>query len=49
MDGERYIGVVLDYLFSSRYVLKWSIKNVLCENDYFIIVVVNKDNFFEGG
>ena len=49
MNGERYVGVALDYSPGSRYALKWTIDNVLRENDHLIILVVNKDSILEGG
>lgn len=49
MNGERYIGVALDYSPSSKYALKWTIDNILRPNDHLIVVVVNKDFHLEGG
>lgn len=49
MNGERYVGVALDYSPGSRYALKWAIDNCLRENDHLIVVVVNKDSILEGG
>jgi hypothetical protein len=43
MNGERYVGLALDFSASSRYALKWAIDNCLRENDHLIILVVNKD------
>lgn len=48
MNGERYVGVVLDYLLRGRYVLQWVVDNIFWGNDYFIDVVVNKDGFEVG-
>jgi len=49
MNGERYIGVALDYSTSSRYALKWAIDNCVRPNDHLIVLVVNKDPLLEGG
>lgn len=49
MNGERYVGVALDYSPGSRYALKWAIDNCLRENDHLIVLVVNKESILEGG
>jgi len=49
MNGERYIGVALDYSPSSKYALKWTLENILRPNDHLIVVVVNKEMLLEGG
>lgn len=49
MNGERYIGVALDYSPSSKYALKWTLDNILRPNDHLIVVVVNKEMLLEGG
>jgi hypothetical protein len=49
MDGQRYIGVALDYSKSSVYALQWTVENILREGDQLIVIVVNKDMVLEGG
>lgn len=49
MNGERYIGVALDYSKSSIYSLQWTVQNILREGDQLIVIVVNKDMVLEGG
>jgi nucleotide-binding universal stress UspA family protein len=49
MNGERYIGVALDYSASAKYALKWTLDNILRPNDHLIVIVVNKDMLLEGG
>jgi nucleotide-binding universal stress UspA family protein len=49
MDGERYIGVALDYSKSSIYSLQWTVENILRKGDQLIVIVVNRDMVLEGG
>lgn len=49
MNGERYIGVALDFSPSSRYALQWTVSNILRENDHLIVIVVNKEPMLESG
>ncbi|XP_024361899.1 universal stress protein PHOS34 isoform X2 [Physcomitrium patens] len=48
MNGERYVGVALDYSPRGRYALQWAVDNTLRGNDHLIDVVVNKDGLEAG-
>nr|XP_024392306.1 uncharacterized protein LOC112290361 isoform X2 [Physcomitrium patens]PNR42012.1 hypothetical protein PHYPA_016841 [Physcomitrium patens] len=48
MNGERHVGVALDYSPRGRYALHWAVENILRAIDHFIVVVVNKDGLEAG-
>lgn len=48
MNGERHVGVALDYSPRGRYALHWAVENILRAIDHFIVVVVNQDGLEAG-
>ncbi|XP_023527849.1 universal stress protein PHOS32-like [Cucurbita pepo subsp. pepo] len=49
MDGERRIGVAVDFSLCSKKALKWTIDNVIRKGDYLILITVRPEGDYEDG
>lgn len=49
MDGERRVGVAVDFSPCSKKALKWAIDNVIRKGDYLVLITVRPDGDYEDG
>ncbi|OMO58464.1 Universal stress protein A [Corchorus olitorius] len=49
MEGERRIGVAVDFSPSSRNALKWAVDNVVRKGDHLILLTIRPEGMYEGG
>nr|WAB58470.1 MaUSP1-like protein [Morus alba] len=48
MEGERRIGVAVDFSACSRKALKWTVDNVVRDGDHLILINVQPEGYYEG-
>lgn len=49
MDGERRVGVAVDFSSCSRKALKWAIDNIIRKGDFLVLITVRPDGGYEDG
>ncbi|GFZ11493.1 adenine nucleotide alpha hydrolases-like superfamily protein [Actinidia rufa] len=49
MEGDRRIGVAVDFSFCSREALKWAVDNVIRNGDHLILVTIRPEGHYEEG
>ncbi|XP_043709632.1 universal stress protein PHOS32 [Telopea speciosissima] len=49
MEGDRRVGVAIDFSPCSKKALKWAIDNVLRDGDHLILINVQPEGYYEGG
>ncbi|GMN55182.1 hypothetical protein TIFTF001_024312 [Ficus carica] len=49
MEGERRVGVAVDFSACSRKALKWTVDNVVRDGDHLILVNVQPEGHYEEG
>ncbi|XP_022761271.1 universal stress protein PHOS34-like [Durio zibethinus] len=49
MEGDRRVGVAVDFSPSSKNALKWAVDNVIRKGDHLILVNVRPEGYYEEG
>ena len=49
MEGDRRIGVAVDFSLCSREALKWAVDNVIRNGDHLILVTIRPEGYYEEG
>ncbi|KAJ4969401.1 hypothetical protein NE237_016102 [Protea cynaroides] len=49
MEGDRRVGVALDFSPCSKKALKWVVDNVVRDGDHLILINVQPEGYYEGG
>ncbi|GFZ13902.1 Universal stress protein [Actinidia chinensis var. chinensis] len=49
MEGDRRIGVAVDFSSCSREALKWAVDNVTRNGDHLILVTIRPEGYYEEG
>lgn len=49
MEGERRVGVAVDFSACSKRALKWAVDNVVRNGDHLILVTVRPEGHYEKG
>lgn len=49
MEGERKVGVAVDFSPCSREALKWAVDNVVRQGDYLVLVAIRPEGNYEQG
>ncbi|XP_042516655.1 universal stress protein PHOS32 [Macadamia integrifolia] len=49
MEGDRRVGVALDFSPCSKKALKWAVENVVRDGDHLILINVQPEGYYEGG
>ncbi|KAK1291112.1 hypothetical protein QJS10_CPB17g01071 [Acorus calamus] len=49
MEGDRRVGVAVDFSPCSKAALKWTVENVARSGDHLIIINVQKEGLYEEG
>ncbi|XP_043724391.1 universal stress protein PHOS32-like [Telopea speciosissima] len=48
MEGERRVGVAIDFSPCSKQALRWAVENIVRDGDYLILVNVQPGGYYEG-
>ncbi|PIA61073.1 hypothetical protein AQUCO_00300531v1 [Aquilegia coerulea] len=49
MEGERRVGVAVDFSACSKQALKWAVDNVARDGDHLILIYVHPEGYYETG
>ncbi|KAF5737054.1 hypothetical protein HS088_TW14G01210 [Tripterygium wilfordii] len=49
MDGERRVGVAVDFSPCSKKALKWAVDNLVRDGDHLILVTIRPEGYYEEG
>ncbi|OVA16783.1 Universal stress protein A [Macleaya cordata] len=49
MEGERRVGVAIDFSACSKKALKWAVENLVRNGDHLVLVNIQPEGYYEGG